>query len=189
MRELNRKVLGIAVFLLAVAMLATPFVGTVMAGKGQEKLSFQIVLGGDTTPVPLTLDLIPKKYVFPAGSSEAQRLKTAWTFADATAALLIDGTPYVPDVFEFVGFNMADLQLEPNFAVSKLTWTFTFGEIGTIVVESTGKVVDLYTPDEHVVYKNTGHGTDQLRGVKIDQQEPVGTIMGLDTALLEPYKV
>ena len=183
MIEVNRKILGIAVFLLAVAMLATPFVGTVMAGKGQEKLSFEVVLEGDTTPVLLSIDFIP------AGSSEAQRLKTAWTFADATAALLIDGTPYVPDVFEFVGFNMADLQLEPNFAISKITYTFTFGEIGTIVVESTGKIVDLYTPDEHVVYKNTGHGTDQLRGVKIDQQELVGTIMGLDTALLEPYKV
>jgi hypothetical protein len=187
--EVNRKILGIAVFLLAVAMLATPFVGTVMAGKGQEKLSFEIVVEVDTSPLPLTLDLIPKKYVFPDGLSEAQRLKTAWTFADATVTLLIDSVEYAPSDFDFIGFNMANLQLEPNFAISKLTWTFTFGEIGTIVVESTGKIFDLYTPDEHVVYKNTGHGTDQLRGVKIDQQELVGTIMGLDTALLEPYKV
>jgi hypothetical protein len=183
-RELNRKVLGIAVFLLAVAMLATPFVGTVMAGKGQEKLSFEVVLEGDTTPVTLSIDFIP------AGSSEAQRVKIAWTFAEGTTAtLLIDSVEYAPSDFDFIGFNMADAQLEPNFAVSKLTWTFTFGEIGTIVVESTGKIVDLYTPDEHVVYKNTGHGTGQLKGVKIDQHELVGTIMGLDTALLEPYKV
>ena len=181
---MNRKIVVIIVGLMTIAMLATPLVGTVIAGKGQEKLSFQIVVTGDTTVVPLSLDLIPDDL------EKAQRLKNAWTFADATVTLLIDGWPYVPDVFEFVGFNMADLQLEPNFAVSKLTWTFTFDGIGTIVVESTGKVVDLYTPDEHLwVHKNTGYGTDQLRGVKIDQQEPVGTIMGLDTALLEPYKV
>ena len=185
MRELNRKVLGIAVFLLAVAMLATPFVGTVMAGKGQEKLSFQIVVTGDTTVVPLSLDLIPDDL------EKAQRLKIAWTFAEGTTAtLLIDSVEYAPSDFDFIGFNMADLQLEPNFAISKITYTFTFGEIGTIVVESTAKIVDLYTPDEHLwVHKNTGYGTDQLRGVKIDQQELVGTIMGLDTALLEPYKV
>ena len=181
---MNRKIVVIIVGLMTIAMLATPLVGTVIAGKGQEKLSFQIVVTGDTTVVPLSLDLIPDDL------EKAQRLKIAWTFAEGTTAtLLIDSVEYAPSDFDFIGFNMADAQLEPNFAVSKLTWTFTFGEIGTIVVESTGKIIDMYTPDEHVVYKNTGHGTDQLRGVKIDQQEPVGTIMGLDTALLEPYKV
>jgi hypothetical protein len=181
---MNRKIVVIIVGLMTIAMLATPLVGTVIAGKGQEKLSFQIVVTGDTTVVPLSLDLIPDDL------EKAQRLKTAWTFADATVTLLIDGWPYVPDVFEFVGFNMADLQLEPNFAVSKLTWTFTFNGIGTIVVESTGKIIDMYTPDEHVVYKSTGHGTDQLQGVKIDQQlgEPVGTIMGLNLELLAAYE-
>jgi hypothetical protein len=44
-KQVKKRVLGIAVVLLAVAMLATPLVGTVMAGKGQEKLSIRLNVG------------------------------------------------------------------------------------------------------------------------------------------------
>ena len=52
MIEVNRKILGIAVTLLAVAMLATPLVGTVSAGKGQEKLDFLLHMEGTNLPPP-----------------------------------------------------------------------------------------------------------------------------------------
>jgi len=46
----NRKVLVIFVAMMAVAMLATPLIGTVTAGKGQEKLSIRLDVGSyDTT--------------------------------------------------------------------------------------------------------------------------------------------
>lgn len=50
MREINRKALVITVVLMAVAMLSTPFVGMVIAGKGQEKLSFRLVMIGHNMP-------------------------------------------------------------------------------------------------------------------------------------------
>lgn len=43
---MNRKILVMAITLMAVAILATPFVGTVMAGKGQEKQDFKLVFQG-----------------------------------------------------------------------------------------------------------------------------------------------
>ncbi len=52
MREVTRKVLLIAVALMAVAMLATPLVGMVQAGKGQEKLDFLLHMVGETAPPP-----------------------------------------------------------------------------------------------------------------------------------------
>jgi hypothetical protein len=51
-REVKKKVLGIALVLLFVAMLATPIIGTVMAGKGQEKLDFLLHMEGTTVPPP-----------------------------------------------------------------------------------------------------------------------------------------
>jgi hypothetical protein len=48
----NKKMLGVFVSLLAVAMLTTPLVGTVMAGKGQNKLDFLLHMEGTTVPPP-----------------------------------------------------------------------------------------------------------------------------------------
>jgi len=51
--ELNRKILGILLALMILAMLATPLVGTVMAGKGQNKLDYKgtFRLRGYTVPI------------------------------------------------------------------------------------------------------------------------------------------
>ena len=49
-RKVNKKVLGIALASIFLAMLATPLVGTVMAGKGQNKVDFQIHLVGLAAP-------------------------------------------------------------------------------------------------------------------------------------------
>jgi hypothetical protein len=47
---MNKKLLGVLVILVVVAMLTTPMIGNVMAGKGQEKLSFKLVMIGHYTP-------------------------------------------------------------------------------------------------------------------------------------------
>ena len=47
---MNKKRLGFALAFTFIAMLATPIVGTVMAGKGQEKLDFLLHVVG--TPIP-----------------------------------------------------------------------------------------------------------------------------------------
>ena len=49
---MNKKVLGIALTLLFAFVLATPVIGTVMAGKGQEKLDFLLHMVGRTFPPP-----------------------------------------------------------------------------------------------------------------------------------------
>jgi len=46
------KILGLVLAFLFLAMLATPLVATVMAGKGQEKLDFLLHMEGTTVPPP-----------------------------------------------------------------------------------------------------------------------------------------
>jgi hypothetical protein len=69
-REVNKKVLGLALVLLFVAMLSTPIIGTVMAGKGQEKLDFLLHMEGTTVPPP------EKGWVTKGGIQHAHNL--AW---------------------------------------------------------------------------------------------------------------
>ena len=124
---------------------------------------------------------------------EAEVAKTSWTFADITPILLIGGDSYVPGDFDFVGTLIFRVDPEAlDSVVAKNTWTFTFGGIGTIVIKETGKL-DLVTGG--IVYRGVGWGTEDLKGVKIDYYvnrggvEYKGSIMGLDTELLEAYKV
>jgi hypothetical protein len=181
------KIVAMIVVLMAVAMLSSSLVGLVQAGKGQEKLSFQTVLSGDMSPVPAAdpwLTLIPKKS---ESWMDAQRLKSVWTFADVSATLWIDGEPYYPDDFEFVGYNIqsADILSGPTAEV-KETSTFIFDGIGTIVVEMTGKLFNEYTAEQYVVNKGVGFGTGLLEGIKIDiKQSGEGTIMGWDASLFD----
>jgi hypothetical protein len=179
---MNKKILSAFVSLLAVAMLATPLVGLVQAGKGEEKTSFACVPEGDLTNVPIREpDLKPKK----DGWAEANVAKTSWTFADITPILLIGGVPYIPDDFDFIGTLIIQVG-SGHDAVAKNTWTFEFDEIGTIVVEETGKM-DFMTGG--IVYRGVGWGTGDLKGVKIDYYinrggvEYDGTVMGWPTEL------
>ena len=178
---MNKKVLGFVLASIFLAMLVAPAI----AGKGQEKLSFQMVLSGDIPPVPAAdpwLTLIPKKS---ESWMDAQRLKSLWTFADASATLLIDGEPYYPDDFEFVGYNIqsADILSAPT-AEMKETSIFIFNGIGTIIIEMTGKLFNENSAEQYVVHRGVGFGTDLLEGVKIDiKQSGEGTIMGWDASL------
>jgi hypothetical protein len=186
--------------LMALVMLATPLVGLVQAGKGQEKLSFQIVYEGDISPTKAPgyspwLELIPRTCVYPVDLLEAQRWITHWTFKDVTPTLLIDGDEYYCDSFTFVGRNLMPAVPVGATAELKCEATFTFDGIGTIEVESTGKIFNLGNPlTQYNVQNFNGHGTDQLKDVKIggkiDQlaQSSEGIIMGLDLGLLAAYK-
>ena len=182
--------------LMALVMLATPLVGLVQAGKGQEKLSFQIVYEGDISPTKAPgyspwLELIPRTCVYPVDLLEAQRWITHWTFKDVTPTLLIDGDEYYCDSFTFVGRNLMPAVPVGATAELKCEATFTFDGIGTIVVESTGKIVNLGTAEQYVVQNGAhGWGADQLKDVKIyyDAHSSEGIIMGLDLGLLAAYK-
>jgi hypothetical protein len=190
------KIMAMIMVLMAAAMLASSLVGSAYAGKGQEKLSFQIAYEGDISPTKAPgydpwMELIPKKCVYPVDLLEAQRWKTHWTFKDVTPTLLIDGDEYYCDSFTFVGRNLMPAVLAGATAELKCEATFTFDGIGTILVESTGKIVNLGLPTQYVVQNGAhGWGTGQLKDVKIyyDAHSSEGIIMGLNLELLTAYK-
>lgn len=49
---MNKKILAVIVTVVTLAMVLTPIVGIVQAGKGQEKLDFRLHLEGTTVPPP-----------------------------------------------------------------------------------------------------------------------------------------
>jgi hypothetical protein len=73
-KGVKRKVL-VTVLALALVLLATPFVGIVMAGKGQEKLDFLLHMEGTTVPPP------EKGWVTNGGIQHAHNLE--WEIREA----------------------------------------------------------------------------------------------------------
>ena len=138
------------------------------------------------------MELIPRKCVYSVDLLEAQKWKTHWTFKDVTPTLLIDGDEYCCDSFTFVGRNLMLAVPVGATAEMKCEATFTFDEIGTIVVESTGKIFNLGNPLTQYVVQNgaQGWGTDQLKDVKIyyDAHSSEGIVMGLHLQLLADYQ-
>ncbi len=180
-RELNRKVLVIAVAFMALAMLATPIVGTVMAGKGQEKLYYEanIVLAG------YNIDNIR---TVPPGATPPN---TVFVTASGTAVaftLQIGSEAYTPT-------HYADMQItihtRQNLVFIQIWETYTFeGVDGTIEISAVGKIYNygdlaIQMSDTKIV----GHGTGYFEGVKImaegnnelgnfPHKIHIGTIMG-----------
>jgi hypothetical protein len=180
----NKKVLVMAVALIAIAMLATPFVGCVIAGKGQEKEYFKLYVVGapdDTTgeiwwtPDPVT------------GPMKHGR-NVEWGFTLVLQVTIGDTTYSSPDVSYSCTID-ADYNVVTLVGHQRVRETVTFycfSEPATLEILTIGSLVH-----EGVVF--TGHGTGALEGVKVHGTTwaillpPLavtreGTVMGWPTA-------
>lgn len=168
---MNRKVL-LAVLPLAVVLLATPCVGMVSAGKGEEKLDFLLHMEGTTRGPP----------------------ENVWT-ADSTNH--IQGLPWivVEDFYIEIG-EEGNVETIPKECLSYFGYldimvnqkqgfyVGTVKEIITVYTDSTktterGTIEILNTAKTNSAVLNTlfnGHGTDEFEGVKVNGRTVASTM-------------
>jgi hypothetical protein len=200
-REVKKKVLVVAVALMAVAMLATPLVGTVMAGKGQEKLSFRLVMIGHYTPPAKVIETENTIHYFDLGFMFHNPLNS-----DPALVVEIDGEELPASR---LGGGSGLIHLNAN----KEGYTIQVTDIITIKAADGHVMGDIVNLAIGNLNKGNGvgggmnfqgHGTDELEGVKVNgvttsvevigewtnpmgvvlnitRVERVGTIMGWST--------
>jgi len=176
-KELNKKVLGFALASIILAWLVAP----VMAGKGQTKVSFKLVLVG-TYGGPGE-----QKYVGQSSHiTDMPFIATGW------AGSVEYPDPYAPLVLEINGVPVVDpLSYEgmmkviwsehpdgesgqPNIALM-VDETITIGEAGTLVLQVKG---NNYNTGNGVGAGDSfiGFGTGDFEGVKINGRTPGGAV-------------
>jgi len=185
--EVNRKIIVI-VLAIAVVLLATPYIGMVYAGKGQDKLSFEFVLTG--------------MYTRPGEVLESGIRAHLWDMPFISLAPMvveIDGTPIPSNLLSYTGSLRVNLGENINGnggETLKVTETITIWEDaahtilrGTLELHVMGNVEQ----GQGVGAGNNfnGFGTGDFAGVKLCgdtvglaivdgmvQLTRVGTIMG-----------
>jgi hypothetical protein len=168
-KTLNKK--SLVAVLLAAVMLATPFVGTVMAGKGQGRVDFKFILVGTTGPGGETLvhgkSVHYLMYTF---------LATGWPGSEdyptpyPPLQLIIDGQPIPPELLSYEGYfpRISFSQEAGNVALTVIE-TITIGDgdggvAGTIVLKAKGN-----NPNTG---NGVGFGTGTYEDVKIQGKTP-----------------
>jgi len=141
-------------------MLATPFVGTALAGKGDNKMSYEarFVLGA---PDSMIVRSVP--------SEEDANVKfVSLVYSDPVPlfVLKIDGIEY-PAVYAEAEL-LVIRRVGMPFRLLKATETYTFdGVDGSLVVRVTGRTNYMGTPEQMDIVNVEGHGTGHFEGVKI----------------------
>ena len=162
--SLNRKFLAI-VLALAVVLLATPMLGTVMAGKGQDKLSFRLVMIGHYTPPAKVIETENTIHYFDLGFMFHNPLNS-----DPVLVVEIDGEELPASR---LGGGSGLLHLNAN---KEKGYTIQVTDIITIKAADghvMGDIVNLAIGNlnrgnglgEGMNFQ--GHGTDELKGVKV----------------------
>ena len=152
MIELNKKILGICIVLIFAAMLATPIVGTASAGKGQEKLDFELYMdnvqpvGVDDVKVTDGITHYEGYHAMPAGEYYVK----------------VDGVTYYPTDY----FFSADFASTSRMALH-IKESIIFAD-GTIEIQIQDHL------REPFMGTFNGFGTGSLEGVKV-QGTTVGT--------------
>ena len=160
---MNKKIL-VAV-LLAAVMLATPFLGSVMAGKGQEKLPFKLVMVGHYSPPLKVVETENTIHYQPLGFMFHNPLT-----AEPTLTVEIDNTP-LPDIQLGGGEGFLYLNLNPQGYTIRVTDVIIINDgagsfLGNIVTNALGNLNKGEGQGAGLHF--IGHGTDGLKGVKVE---------------------
>lgn len=172
---MSKKVLVIAFVLMAVAMLATPMVATVMAGKGQTKQYYEFYLEGAGAP-----DENTKMWTTDGGILQARNYPYYATYIEVT----VRGTTYYPDPASYIG--TMDFTLDTNTMHITIRVHETFAVAGGTITQDTAEMITGFgTPDMAGGGSFVGFGSGALAGVKIVGKtttttglDRVGTVMG-----------
>ena len=155
---MNRKIL-LTVLALATVLLATPYIGMVSAGKGQEKLYFKLYVVGspnqDTGEIRWTPD--------PATGPMKHGRDVEWG-TTLVLQVKIGSETYSPPDVSYSCVIDGDYNVATFIGHQRVRETITFYDgsevVGTIEILNIGKL-----GEEGVVF--TGHGTGALEGVKV----------------------
>jgi hypothetical protein len=173
---MNKKVLGIALASIFLAMLVAP----VMAGKGQTKVSFKFVLVG-TYQAPAVIKLVGQS----AHYIDMPFVATGWPGGDepyttpyAPLALEIDGVPIDPLLLSYEGMMKAGGSSKSDNGLVTVDEIITIGDgeggvAGTIVLQVKG---NNYANGNGVGAGDSfiGFGTGDFESVKIQGRTPNG---------------
>ena len=156
---MNRKILVIAGFVMVLAVLATPMVGLVHAGKGEEKQYFKIHLVGLPNESTAEIKWTPDPDTGPMKHGR----DAEWGLLDVLEVTIGGNT--ITEGISYSCIICADYNGVTFKGVQRIRETVTFsdidGEEGTLEILAIGKLGD-------VGATFTGHGTGALEGVKVD---------------------
>ena len=161
---MNKKI-TVIVLALAVAMLATPIMGTVMAGKGEEKLSFKLVMVGHYSPPAKVVETENTIHYFPLGFMFHNPLTS-----EPVLTVEIDGVA-LPDIRLGGGEGFLYLNLNPKGYTIRVTDVIIINAgdgsfMGNIVTNALGNLNKGEGMGAGMNF--IGHGTDELKGVKVE---------------------
>ncbi len=187
---MNKKVLMLTITLLAVAMLATPMVGMVQAGKGQEKLDFKLHLEGGF----VMFDWDKAWY-----AGETLHIRGwNWEVALAGDFYIEIGVGGIVEIIPKEELSY-DASMDYNRNVKQGFYVVTIREIITIYTDDTKTTprgtLEIFNTGDNPAGKGhifVGHGTDEFEGVKVSGKstrvpgppatiDRVGTVMGWPT--------
>ncbi|MCW4031279.1 MAG: hypothetical protein NWE80_02845 [Candidatus Bathyarchaeota archaeon] len=155
---MEKKVLGIAVILMTVAMLAASMVGLAQAGKGQEKQYFKLYIVGAPDQTTGERRWTPD----PVTGPRVHGRDYEWGFTDVLQVTIGDTTYSPPDVSYSCTID-GDYNVVTWLGHQRVRETVTFycfSEPATLEILTIGSLAH-----EGVVF--TGHGTGALEGVKV----------------------
>lgn len=178
---MKKIILMFTITLLAVAMVLTPMVGMVYAGKGQKKLEFKLHYTG----VPITDD---DTVMRPAGKNTHFRGRI-WELAGENIDFYIEIG--VAGVVERIEGDRLRLDVSMDTVVHN-----TQGERGSFFCNAVIDTITIYTDDTKVTERGTieirghnnptgkaqncvGFGTEQFEGVKISGTSTISRVDGV----------
>jgi hypothetical protein len=154
---LKRKII-LTFFLLAGVLLATPNVGMVSAGEGQQKEYFKLYIVGAPDQTTGEIFWIPDSVTGPIKHGR----NVEWGFTAVLQVMIGDTTYNSPDVSYSctidADYNVATLVGHQR--VRETVTFYCFSEPTTLEILTIGSLAE-----EGVVF--TGHGTGALKGVKV----------------------
>ena len=182
---MNKKI-TLIVFLLSAVMILTPCIGTASAGKGQDKMFFQINVVTLNEPLPdRVIRCAPTWETIPLTGGDAKVVFVEIEYQASELSVTVGNDPITPsDVVLTDG--VVDVVVYWNVPVpySKVTdkdeftldFTELFGESAKIEISRIG-MSNQDTGESSGTF--VGHGTDYLKGVKVSgiQTEFAGGLM------------
>ena len=173
---MNKKVLGFALASIFLAMLVAP----VMAGKGQTRVSFRMVIVGTYGGTGV------EKYVGQSSHiTDMPFVLTGWAGSEAypdtydPIVLEIDGVAIDPTLLSYEGMMDVIWSEAPDGESGQLNMVIrvdeiiTIGESGTLVLQVKG---NNYAMGKGAGDSFIGFGTDDYKGVKIQGRSPGGAV-------------
>jgi hypothetical protein len=161
--EMNKKILGVTISILTMAMLVAPLVGVAYAGKGEEKLDFVLYMVGATAG--------PPDKIWTTNGGIMQIKGYHWGIT-GDYYIEVDGTKYYPTGYS--SSLIITINTKTGASIVHVKESIIFDD-GTIEIT----VIDITFPPEPTEGSFTGIGTGSLAGVKVQ-----GTCDGHDTTTI-----